>query len=127
LSKAIATFLGVEPTPIENLPAIVDRETGVAQDATTARNNLRRLMETATEALKNALDVAVQSESPRAYEVVANLLSTAADLNTRLLDTHTTESKLTTTQNTQNNTSNTTNNVVFTGTSVELSNLLKTL
>ena len=129
MSKAIADFLNVESNVIvapSNVVA-VNKETSIAGDADEARDNLKALMKTATQALADALNVAVQSESPRAFEVVATLIATAADLNTRLLATHTAEMRLggNTTANTQNN--NTTNNVVFSGTPSELSKLLKTL
>ena len=129
-SKAISEFLGVSDTPPVHLPVVQLDQTTISDDAIDARGNLRALMATATEALTNALNVAIQSESPRAFEVVANLIATTAELNTKLLETHNTELKVkgsvaAPNSNTQNNT--TTNNVVFQGTPAELSKLLKTL
>ena len=125
MSKSIAEIFNVTPVPVKPLPVIKTESTSVDADADAARDNLRSLMKTASIALENALSVAIQSEAPRAYEIVATLINTASDLNTKLLNTHTVQNRntATPTNNTQNN--NTTNNVVFNGTPSELARLLK--
>lgn len=125
MSKSIAEIFNVTPTPIEKLPVVKSEPSTVDADADAARDNLRGLMKTASIALENALSVAIQSEAPRAYEIVATLINAASDLNTKLLNTHTVQNRNTVapTNNTQNN--STTNNVVFNGTPSELAKLLK--
>ena len=125
MSKSIAEIFNVTPTPIEKLPVVKSEPSTVDADADAARDNLRGLMKTASIALENALSVAIQSETPRAYEIVATLINAASDLNTKLLNTHTVQNRNTVapTNNTQNN--STTNNVVFNGTPSELAKLLK--
>jgi hypothetical protein len=71
-------------------------------------------------ALESALKVATESDSPRAFEVVAILLKTMADLNNNVLDVHkkakdTTNSKIEVKQ---------TNNSVFVGSTKDLQNLI---
>ena len=126
MSKSIAEIFNVTPTPVEKLPVVQSESTTVDKDADAARDNLRSLMKTANIALENALSVAIQSENARNYEIVSMLLNTASDLNTKLLNTHTIQSRnalVSPTNNTQNN--STTNNVIFNGTPSELAKLLK--
>ena len=71
-------------------------------------------------ALESALKVATESDSPRAFEVVAILLKTMADLNNNVIDVHkkvkdTTNQKVEVKQ---------TNNSVFVGSTKELQNLI---
>lgn len=128
MSQSISDVFDIEPIPKKELPVAVVSEGTIDSDADLARDNLRGLIETANDALKEMLNIAVNSESPRSFEVVANLINTAADLNSRLLDTHGIQQKINGSKDlpmnaTQNNT--TTNNVIFNGTPAELSALLK--
>ena len=125
MHNSLAQIFDVTPVPDQKLPVVKTTESSMDSDAVDARDNLRSLMETAKIALENALNVAVQSESPRGFEVVATLLNTAADLNTKLLNTHQVQQKLTTEQPVTATQNNTTNNVIFNGTPSELAKLLK--
>ncbi len=125
MHKTISEIFDVTPVPDQKLPVVISDNKTVEQDAAEARDNLRSLMETAKIALENALNVAIQGESPRGFEVVANLINTTADLNTKLLGTHQIQHKLTTETPISATQNNTTNNVVFTGTPSELAKLLK--
>jgi hypothetical protein len=129
MSNELSDVFDINPLPVVKLPAVDYPPSNIQDDATEARNNLKNLMATATSALENALNVAIQSESPRAYEVVANLIQTSADLSSRVMDTHMVETrvsniKVTDVTATQNNT---TNNVIFSGTPAELAAMLKKL
>lgn len=78
------------------------------------------LIETSKDALDNLLEFAKASESPRAYEVVANLIKTTADVAKNLADISNKakkESSVETINNTQNN--------VFLTTTADLQKLLK--
>lgn len=90
------------------------------KDYELAQQNLKRLMGSGDIALESALKVATESDSPRAFEVVAILLKTMADLNNNMVDIHkkvkdTTGSKTEVKQ---------TNNSVFVGSTKDLQNLL---
>lgn len=104
-------------TPV--IPAFSGNEK-VSTDSDLARGNLKQLIETAKTALEHALEVCVESDSPRAYEVLANLINTAADLNTKLIDIHQREQKLNGTPEKPEGTTTITNNAVFVGTSADL-------
>jgi len=84
------------------------------------KSNLNDLLGNGTIALESALKVATESDSPRAFEVVAILLKTMADLNNNVLDVHK-KAKDTTASNTK---ISQTNNSVFVGSTKDLQNLL---
>ncbi len=129
MHNGISEVFDVTPVPTPKLPVVKVDSENVDTDASEARDNLRSLVETAKIALENALNIAIQSESPRGFEVVANLLNTAADLNTKLLNTHQQQQKIKQTNQHTNQpdviNQTTTNNVVFNGTPSELAKLLK--
>jgi hypothetical protein len=90
------------------------------KDYELVQDNLKQLIGSGNVALESALKVATESDSPRAFEVVAILLKTMADLNNNVLDVHkkakdTTNSKVEIKQ---------TYNSVFVGSTKELQNLL---
>lgn len=90
------------------------------KDYIFVQDNLKGLINSGNSALENALKVATESDSPRAFEVVAILLKTMADLNNNVLDVHkkakdTTGNKVEVKQ---------TNNSVFVGSTKDLQNLI---
>lgn len=90
------------------------------KDYELVQNNLKNLLNNGNVALESALKVATESDSPRAFEVVAILLKTIADLNNNVLDVHkkakdTTGNKVEVKQ---------TNNSVFVGSTKDLQNLI---
>jgi hypothetical protein len=58
----------------------------VETDTEFARKNIRSLIDKGNVAVDNLLQVSKESEHPRAYEVVAGLMKTMADLNKDLLE-----------------------------------------
>jgi hypothetical protein len=109
-----------EPTNKNLVGGTFDSES-FQKDYELVRSNLKDLIGNGNTALESALKVATESDSPRAYEVVAILLKTMADLNNNVLDVHK-KAKDTTaapaTKITQ------TNNSVFVGSTKDLQNLL---
>ena len=91
------------------------------KDYATVQSNLKDLIGNGNLALEAALKVATESDSPRAFEVVAILLKTMADLNNNVLDVHK-KAKDTTSSTTTKVTQ--TNNSVFVGSTKDLQNLL---
>ena len=90
------------------------------KDYEFVQSNLKDLIGNGNMALEAALKVATESDSPRAFEVVAIMLKTMADLNNNVLDVHkkakdTTGTKVEVKQ---------TNNSVFVGSTKDLQNLL---
>ena len=64
----------------------VKSEDVVETDTEYARRNIRDLIDKGSVAVDNLLQVYKESEHPRAYEVVAGLMKTMADLNKDLLE-----------------------------------------
>lgn len=138
MSDNLSKLFGINELKTK-LPEPVTEDKDLDEDAVKARQNIKTLIETGNRALEEALDLAIQSESPRAYEVLTNLINTLADLNSRVIDVHgktadikkktntRTDESRTTQQTIEGPVNSTTNNIVFTGTTAELSNFLATL
>ena len=87
-------------------------------DINKAREVHHELLDTSKEALTNLLDFAKASESPRAYEVVSNLIKTTSEVAKTLVDLNNSKKEEPKTQNnTQNN--------IFVGNTAELQQLIK--
>jgi len=72
--------------PIEIPTEIVEVKDVVADDAEYARQNLRSLIEKGNDAANHIVEIAKQSEHPRAFEVAAGMLKNLADMNKDLLE-----------------------------------------
>ena len=113
---------------------VIDNTTGeivktpegkIEQDYDTTRDNLRELLLTGQNALMHALEVAKQSEHPRAFEVVGNLMKQLADVNQQLLDLHQQKQKLDGTNGKQQADKQVTNNnAIFVGSTEDLSKMI---
>lgn len=125
INKNLAKLFDV-PTTNENSIAKPTNHGGTfdianfQKDYAFVQDNLKGLIGNGNLALESALKVATESDSPRAFEVVAILLKTMADLNNNVLDVHkkakdTTGTKVEVKQ---------TNNSVFVGSTKDLQNLI---
>lgn len=81
LEEARATLPApIEETPTEvAAPSVESDET--IQDIELARSNIKNIIEKGDESLSEMIELAKQSESPRAFEVSANLMKTLLDAN----------------------------------------------
>ena len=74
-----------EPNP----PVLIDNfeaQEENLKDLETARQNIQGVMETGEEAMREMLEIAKQSEHPRAFEVVSTLMKTVLDANKDFAD-----------------------------------------
>jgi hypothetical protein len=82
--------LPATPAPVEEakaLPAVVSEEDDEnLQDIESVRKNVAEVMETGKEAMLEMLEIAKQSEQPRAFEVVSTLMKTLLDANKDFAD-----------------------------------------
>jgi hypothetical protein len=70
-----------------NPPALLDDGAQEnLEDLEEARQNIKSVMETGDEALREILEIAKQSEQPRAFEVVSTLMKTMLEANKDLAD-----------------------------------------
>ena len=94
----------------------------VESDYDKTRFNLHHLLSQGQDALNHALEIAKQSEHPRAFEVVGNLMKQLADINNQLMELHTQKQKLDAPSKLE--TKNITNNSIFVGSTTELNKLI---
>jgi hypothetical protein len=93
------------------------------KDYEYTRANLYSLIEKGQEAINGIMELAGESDSPRAYEVAGQLIKNVADTTDKLIDL---QKKLKEVEeDTAKTTNNTTNNAIFVGSTSELSKLLK--
>ena len=85
-----------------------------------ARENLYNLIERGQDGLDELIEIAKQSEHPRAFEVVGQLIGKLTDTNKELLNLHKTKKDITT-----ESTPKTVSNNLFVGSTAELQKFLK--
>jgi hypothetical protein len=90
------------------------------QDYSEVRENLKDLIDGGKIALDGILKVASESDSPRAFEVVSQLLKTSVEANKELLDVHKQMKEL----EAEDKAKNVTNNAFFVGSTKELQELV---
>jgi len=143
MNDALSEIFGVEvePATFEDkrgaLTIIPEVETSdddletMDHDHQNARKNLSHLIQQGHEALEYALLIAKESESPRAFEVVAGLIKSISDVNTQLLDTHRTKQQMKINELKKNGdksiSNTTTNNCLFVGSTAELSKMISNM
>jgi len=122
------------PTITKTEGEVIDASTGeiiqkpvekIEDDYDRTRNNLHELLVKGQEALNHALEVAKQSEHPRAFEVVGNLMKQLADVNQQLMDIHQQKAKLDGPGKADKQVTN--NNAIFVGSTAELNKLIKNM
>ena len=85
-----------------------------------ARENLYNLIERGQDGFEELIEIAKQSEHPRAFEVVGQLIGKLTDTNKELLNLHKTKKDLTT-----ESAPKTVSNNLFVGSTAELQKFLK--
>ena len=111
---------------LDRTELMVHTNNKIEDDFEITRNNLRILLQQGQEALQKSLDVAMQSEHPRAFEVVGNLMKQLADINQQLLDLHQQKQKLDEPSKAEK-AKQVTNNAIFVGSTAELNKLIKNM
>ena len=91
-------------------------------DYNYARENYYKLIERNQDAVEEMLEIAKQSEHPRAFEVVGQLIKSGIDANKELMGLHKTKKELSIEKS---GPGVAVNNAVFVGSTAELQKLLK--
>ena len=117
----ISNSLGMTPIPPPPNPVFLPQKE--KNDYEYARQNMYDIIEKGTSALEDIVDIARQSESPRAFEVVTNLIKTLADANKDLMDLAKKNKELS--KPDASNENKTVNNNLFVGSSSELLKMIK--
>ena len=122
----ISQSLGVDPMEEQSgkltqvLPVLKAQKN---DDYEYARQNLYDIIEKGNDALEHIVDIAKQSESARAFEVVTNLIKTMAETNKDLLALAKTKKDLEKDDSLPDR--QVTNNNLFVGSSAELLKMIK--
>lgn len=107
-------------TKVERVvPAITDDDSET--DFQYARENLYNLIERGTDGLEELLEIAKQSEHPRAFEVVQQTIGQLTTTNKELLNLHKTKKDM----RTEKGGPTSVNNNLFVGSTAELQKMLK--
>ena len=112
-------------TTTSAVPAVIE-STGndIEDDYNVARNKLNELIDTSQRALEGMLNVALASDSPRAYEVVGQLIKTTGDTAKDLMDLQARKKKLQV-EDDKPQKIETQNNIIFSGSTQDLLKALK--
>jgi hypothetical protein len=122
LNEKLSEVLDIEPYIQESTTEIVETN-AIDDDAEYARQNLRKLIDKGNIAADHIVEIAKQSEHPRAFEVAANMLKNLADMNKDLLEIQKRKKDLTGIAETKNNIN--VDKAVFVGSTTELVKFLK--
>jgi hypothetical protein len=131
INEKLSQILDVEPITIEQ-PVITSTEivempignNVVETDADYARNNIKSLIDKGSDAIQELAVVARDSQHPRAYEVMANMLKHLTDMNKDLLEIQKRKQDLTGVKESGSKDVNI-DKAVFVGSTAELMKLLK--
>jgi len=104
---------------IEKVKSSVD---DVKKDYDYTRGNLYSIIEKGQEAINGILELAQESEMPRAYEVAGQLIKNVADATDKLLDL---QKKLKDVEEEKQKGPSTVNNALFVGSTADLAKMLK--
>ena len=118
------TDVVVDPTEtvgIQKPPRLTQDD--ITKDYEYTRGNLYSIIEKGQEAINGILELAQESEMPRAYEVAGQLIKSVSDATDKLMDL---QKKLKDVNEEQENKGPTTvNNALFVGSTADLQKLLK--
>ena len=127
VDKNLNEVFEIEPVVVDveiiepSRPKQVDNQK-VDIDFHEVRKSLKDIIDRGSEAIDGILQVASETERPRAYEVAAQMIKTVADANKDLLEIH---KKLKDIRKETTTVNNTTNNSLFVGSTKELQMFLK--
>ena len=97
--------------------------TDIEKDYEYTRGNLYSIIEKGQEAINGILELAQDSEMPRAYEVAGQLIKSVSDATDKLMDLQKKVKDVN--EDTPQKGPNTVNNALFVGSTAELAKLLK--
>ena len=122
MREALAANLPVRPEKkLESKQEDIIHDTET--DVNLVRETLKDLIGKSTEALEHLSVIAQETEHPRAFEVLSNMIKQTGDLTGELLDVQKKRKDITQGKDVMSNT--TTNNAIFVGSTQELQKALR--
>lgn len=128
VDKNLAEILNTDYVPAvkENKPITIHQEEeSVNPDADYSRANYYNLIEKGNEALEGILEVAKESQHPRAYEVAANMIKNLSDVTEKLMILQKQQQELKPKEEQATQTNISVDKAVFVGSTAELLKQLK--
>ena len=124
LDKAfnITPEVGEDPKPVVKEKPDRLTKNDVEKDYDYTRGNLYSIIEKGQEAIDGILELAQETEQPRAYEVAGQLIKSVSDATDKLMDL---QKKLKDVEEEKTKTTNVTNNALFVGSTADLAKLIK--
>tara|TARA_Y100000004_G_scaffold102411_1_gene114894 strand:+ start:28011 stop:28451 length:441 start_codon:yes stop_codon:yes gene_type:complete len=113
----------IQEVKSENLTPKKLQSDDITKDYEYTRGNLYSLIEKGQEAINGILELAQESEMPRAYEVAGQLIKNVADATDKLLDLQKKLKDVNEEKETKG--PSTVNNALFVGSTAELAKMLK--
>lgn len=124
LGKALGLPALENEKQIENLIAKA-HDNSAKNDFEAARANLYEAIQTGQEAMDKLLEIASQSQHPRAFEVLAKLIDTNVAANEKLLQLQSKIREISAADAPMSDRAQTINNNLFVGSTAELQKVLK--
>ena len=128
-NKLDKTF-NITPEVMEEETTVVERQKpdrltkdDIEKDYDYTRGNLYSIIEKGQEAINGILEIAQESEMPRAYEVAGQLIKSVSDATDKLLDLQKKVKEVN--EEEKKGPTSVTNNALFVGSTAELQKLLK--
>ena len=130
LNKTFNVEVESEIVATETVPTTIEKEKpprlsqdDITKDYEYTRGNLYSIIEKGQEAINGILELAQESEMPRAYEVAGQLIKSVSDATDKLMDL---QKKLKDVEEeTKSKGPNTVNNALFVGSTAELAKMIK--
>jgi len=117
-------IVDITPKESEVIPIVTDERIEQAKkDYEYTRGNLYSLIEKGQESLNGIMDLAQESDSPRAYEVAGQIIKSVADTTDKLIDLQKKMKELN--KEEDSGPKSITNNSLFVGSTAELAKFLK--
>ena len=119
--EVIETKIVHTPEPKKNI-----KQVHLEKDYTDVRDNLKDIIDKGTTAIDGILSVASEGESPRAYEVVSQLIKSVSEANKDLISLHKQIKDIKKDNSSSNQKAGSvTNNSIFVGSTKALQDLVK--
>ena len=123
LNDTFEVELVEDPLPTESSDDSDDRKEDTQTDYIQSRDNFYELVEKGKEALDGAMDIARETDQPRAYEVVAQLLKNVTETNKEIIELQKRMEDLKANDRKLGNTN--INNALFVGSTADLQKMLR--
>ena len=122
--EVVPTKSELVETELPKIEKVIDSNAQIQKDYEYSRGQYYSIIEKGQEAIDGILELAQESDSPRAYEVAGQLIKSVSDATDKLLDL---QKKMKDVQKEDKGptSTNVTNNAVFFGSTTELQKFLK--